>query len=74
MDKEKIKEILDLFENDSYADARELLKEELKKDVLRFVTEKAKLKKDDDSEDDDDSDDDDSDDDDSDDDKKKKKK
>jgi hypothetical protein len=80
MEKEKIKEILDLFESDDYVEARDLLKEEIKKDVYSFVSEKAKLKdsddedSDDEDSDDEDSDDEDSDDEDSDDEDYKKKK
>jgi hypothetical protein len=61
MEKETIKKVLDLFEEDNYVDAKAVLAEAIKKDVNSYLNEKLDLsekdkskdKEEDDSEDDD---------------------
>jgi len=44
MDKEKIKDVLNKFEQDEYVEAREILKQEIKNDRDNYLTNKLSLK------------------------------
>jgi uncharacterized protein YqgQ len=46
MDKEKIKDVLDKFENDDYVEAREILQQEINKEKDNYLKDRLSLKDD----------------------------